>query len=315
MTVQYQSSKGPMAIETMPTPYMINALAKLQREADPARSAEIEAMSAQLAEREAQEADAPPPAGHNNPPEETPPAPLPAAATDTWGAIQAHLDDLLTEARNWADGTAIENQAQANEVARLQDQLREGEGAADDARKLERAPHDVVIEEIQGRYNVYIAPVKNRVPGKVPLARQALANAQTAWLRKVEAANQAEAARLRAIADAELAAAAEKVREAHKSSDLGAVEAAEEIFAEAKATERQATQAETVKAHAFGEGKATGLKTYWETAISDPVIALRWAWANYRPRLEALALDLAKAEVREGKRQIDGFSITSDRRV
>ena len=50
--------------------------------------------------------EAPASIGHNNPP------------ADPFGAISAHIDDLYTEAKNWADGTPIVSQAQADEVSR-----------------------------------------------------------------------------------------------------------------------------------------------------------------------------------------------------
>jgi len=50
MTVQYQGSRGPMEIASMPLPYAQNALAKLQREReDGTRDAEIEALAAHIA--------------------------------------------------------------------------------------------------------------------------------------------------------------------------------------------------------------------------------------------------------------------------
>jgi hypothetical protein len=73
-------------------------------------------------------AEAPAPMGHNKPPEATP-----------YEAIRVHLDDLLTEAANWADGSGVENQAQADEVSRLIEDLRLGLQAADDARVKEGA--------------------------------------------------------------------------------------------------------------------------------------------------------------------------------
>src|SRR3546814_3922920 len=80
----------------------------------------------------------------------------------SWDAIQAHMDDLLTEARNWADGEAIDNQAKADEIGKLRQQLQDAAKLADDARVEEKRPLDEQIAAIQARYNVYIAPLKQR---------------------------------------------------------------------------------------------------------------------------------------------------------
>jgi hypothetical protein len=51
----------------------------------------------------------------------------------------------------------------------------------------EGEPFKVKLDEIQARYNVYIAPTKNKVPGKVPVAMEALKAALKPFLDKLEA--------------------------------------------------------------------------------------------------------------------------------
>lgn len=315
MTVQYQSSKGPMSIEAMPTPYMRNALAKLQREGDPSRQAEIVAMSAQLAEREAQEANAPPPAGHNFPPEETPPVVAVAPQGRPYEAVKAHIDDLYTEAKNWLDGSQIATAAQADEVARLLDLMRQAETTADNARKLENEPFDAGKAEVQARYAPLISDTKTAPKGLTVKAISLLKAAQTTWLLKLEEAQQAEAKRLRDIADAELLKAQQALQDAMATTDLEARDKAEELLVEAKTVDRAATRAENTKAHAQGEFKAVGLRDNWVTTVSNRVKALRWAFGRYPVELEVAALILAKAEVAMGTRSIDGFTIMNERRV
>lgn len=54
MTTHYNGSRGPMLIADMPYPYMLNARDKLVREQkDGERQAEIDAMTARLAEIDA----------------------------------------------------------------------------------------------------------------------------------------------------------------------------------------------------------------------------------------------------------------------
>lgn len=301
----YNGSKGPVLIESMPYPHLANAAEKLRRANDPTRADELAAMDARLAEAAE---DDPAPIGHNVPPEPE----KPVSAT-SWPAIVAHLDDLLTEARNWANGEPVETDAQADEVARLRDQLRTGADLADAARKAERDPHDTVVEEIQGRYNAYIAPLKNRVPGKVSVAIDALNQVGTVWLRKKEAAQALEAKRLREEAEAKANAAAEAIRQS--VGNIEAREEAEVLFTEAKQTERAAVRAETAPVHVFGETRNVGLRDNWVASIADGLEASRWLFLNYRADLEALALAKAQAEVRAGKRTIQGFNIVNDRKL
>jgi 5'-deoxynucleotidase YfbR-like HD superfamily hydrolase len=64
--------------------------------------------------------------------------------------------------------------------------LRAGEAAAEAERLKEKAPLDKQIADIQDRYNEYIAPLKNKKPGKVPMAVSALKALLTPYLQKQE---------------------------------------------------------------------------------------------------------------------------------
>lgn len=318
----YQSSKGPKAIADLPLPYAQNALAKLQRErVDASRDAEIEAIAAHVARlseeiAEAQtseaveaapvEADAVNPRaviGANNPPEPT-----------AFEAVRVHMDDLLVETRNWADGAQVESQDQADEIARLIEQLRLAEKTADDTRKEEVKPLDDARKAIQDRYNVYIAPLTNKQPGKLPLAAKALKAALSPWLQKLEDEKRAEADRLRKEAEAKAAAAAEAARAA-AASDFGATEEAEELIAQATQAEAAANRAANDKAHARGDGKAVGLRSYFTPMLADPKAALGHYVRTQPEAVKAFLIGLAKADVAAGKRQVPGFDIVEERRV
>lgn len=311
----YQSSRGLLAIADMAYPHIANAIAKLERE-----GAENDALPALRARRDAMDAERaasgdPAPSGHNAPPpDETPPAAAPEPGTRPFEAIDAHVRDLYAEAKNWMDGEPIANQGQADAVARLLDMLRQAHSAADAARVLENEPFDTGKAEVQVRYAPLIADTK-AVKGMTVRAIEACRLAATAWLRKVEAEQAAEAARLRKIADDELAAAQAKLREAQATTDLRAVEEAEDIFAQAVTVDRAATRAEGAKAHAHGDGRATGLRDHWIAKVADPTEALRWAWREHRDELQAFALHLAQKDVSAGKRTLPGFTIENERRV
>ncbi len=153
--------------------------------------------------------------GHNQPP-------------TAYEACVAHMDDLLTEARNWADGQKVETQEQADAVDRLIEDLRLAAKAADDARVAEKKPLDDLIQEIQDRFNIYLAPLANKKPGKVPVAMDALKATVTPWKNKLEADRRAQAEEARRIA-AEAAQKAADAMRAAQASDIGAREEAEAL--------------------------------------------------------------------------------------
>ena len=238
--------------------------------------------------------------GGNNPPPMTP-----------WDAIKAHMDDLLVEAHNWADGTIVDSQEQADEASRLVDELRKAAGVADDLRVEEKAPLDVKIAEIQARFNVYIADPKNKVPGKVWKAVAAFKATVKPYLDKLEAERiaAAEAARKRAQEAMEAAAAAAR---AAAPSDLAAQEQAEQLVADAKHAHVEARQIETSRTQARGGERAMGLRTVWKAHMTDPRAALAHYAATRREDIIGLLQRLAEADVREGKRQIPGFDVKSE---
>lgn len=322
MTTHYQSSKGPKAIADMPLRHATNALDRLQRErVDASRDAEIEAIAAHVAKLseeiaeaqtspavEATEATAEKPneravIGGNNPPEPT-----------TFEAIKTHLDDLLIEVRNWADGAKVESQAQADEIARLLEEIRKAEKAADDARQEEVRPLDDQRNAIQARYNAYIAPLKNKQPGKLPLAAQALKATLQPWLQRLEDEKRAEAERLRKEAEEKAKAAAEAARAA-ATNDFGATEEAEELIADAIAADVTAKRAESAKAHAQGDTRAIGLRSYFTPTLTDPKAALAHYVRTYPEDVKAFLMTLARQDVQAGKRTIPGFDVIEERRV
>lgn len=313
----YNGSRGPVLIATMPHPHLVNAHAKLAREGDPARAAEIEAMAAQIAVNDAAHAelseergDDPAPIGHNMPPE-----PTPAVLPGSFDGLKVHCDDLLIEVRNWADGAKIESQAQADEVARLLDEVQKADRAADAARKVEVEPIDRQRDEIQARYNVYIAPLKNKVPGKLPLAAQALKTTLGVWLQKLDDEKRAAAAAAQAEADAKAAEARAAMQDATSAGDFGSMEAAEELFADASKAQADAKRAANDKAQAVGDGRARGLRSYFTPMLADPKAALVHYVSTRPDEVKAFLLTLAKTDVTNGARKIPGFDVVEERRV
>lgn len=247
-------------------------------------------------------AEAPAGQGHNMPP------------MSPYEAVTVHLDGLLLEARNWADGSGVETQAQADDVSRLIEDLRLGERAADDARVTEKEPLDLQIAEIQDRFNVYIAPLKNKKPGKVPVAIEALKATLKPFLDKLAAAKAAEAERLRQEAEAK-AEAARQAAQAAQVDNLESREAAEAMIEAAEEAAKAATRAENDKAQAKGGSRAMGLRTVYRAEITDPKACLIHYANERRADMLEFLLGLAQADVTANRRQIPGVTVHTETRL
>lgn len=320
LATTYHGSKGAVVIATMNGKHAAMAAAKLRREA-PEREAEIAALDAQ-AEKMAAEHDAAqnrpeenPRAvmGGNNPPPEEPAAP-PAGRQP----VEAHVDDLLTEAGNWADGVEITNQAQADEVARLRGELQKAAKLVDDTATEEKRPLNDAINEIGAWQNGYTAKGLRKTPdGKLTKALMATGNLLTNWLAALEREKrrrEAEAAAAAAKAAAEALAARE---EAKASTDLGAIDDADDKLATAEALIRQAkgVSREKVKAGG-GEGmRAQALRSYWTHQTTDYRALLKHVMDTAPDALRGMLDDYARAEVARGIRSLPGVEITEQRRV
>lgn len=244
-------------------------------------------------------ADGAAPIGHNNPP--------------AFDAIKVHVDDLLTEAKNWCDGSAIENQAQADQVARLIDDFRAAAKAADDARKEEAKPFDEAKAAVQAKYAPLIAETKGQT-GVIPRALSALKATLTPWLQKLERERQEAARAAQEEADRKAREAAEAMR-ATSMADLEGREQAEGLVAAAEEAAAAAARIDKDKAHAKGEGRAIGLRKTYRPVLVDRKAALLHYAATRPDDLVTLLCRLAETDVREGKRTIPGFDVIEETKV
>lgn len=212
------------------------------------------------------------------------------------------VEDLLSEARNFLDGEPITNEQQAEAVSSLLNRLRRVSKDADEARKVEKKPHDDAAKAVQSKW----LPITNKADLAITVAKQALAP----WLRAIEDQQKAEAEAARIEADR----MAQLAREAHQTAgDLTAKEDAERLLKAAKAAEKDAARLGKAKAHAKGGERAVGLVDAWAPVLTDPLIAARHYWATRRALLEDWLLDQAEADVRAGQREIPGFEIKLER--
>jgi hypothetical protein len=313
MTMMYQSSKGPVDIATMPLRYAGNALAKLKRE-EPTRTAEIEALEQHCASL-AEEGEENPRVviGNNNPPEETKPM---RETPTSWKTAKLRMDELLDEARG-ITGVEIVTQLMADQAGKL---LRDLQAAADDAdgvRVSEKAPLDEKINEIQDRYNEYIAPMKNKKPGLVRKAETALKNQIAAWLNKLEAEKVARETAAREAAEKAAAEALAAHTAAKQSDDLDEIDAAEDLMAAADSAARDLRQIETQKVQARGDYRAIGLRSVWHAhRIEGEGGKALSHYAKTQPaRVISFIQALADEDVKAGIRNIPGFNVIEERVV
>lgn len=213
------------------------------------------------------------------------------------------IEDLLLEARNYLDGEPIANEEQATAVSSLLNRLRRLKNDADEARKIEKKPHDDAGKAVQAKWQPIIS--------KADLAASTAKRVLAPWLQQVEEKQRAEAEAARVEAE-RLATIAREARQG-AAGDLQAQEDAERLLKAAAAAEKDASRADKQKAHAKGGERAVGLVDRWTPELIDPVAALK----HYRERtpelLKEWLLDQARADVRCGVRSIPGFTINHER--
>lgn len=229
----------------------------------------------------------------------------------TFEAIKINIVDLYAEARLWLDGTPIETQEQADAVNTLKDSIKKAKKAADDAYDEEVRPHQETVKEIQARYNELTGKNKS-VTGLAIKAEQACNAALKPYLLELDRQQQ-EAARLAREEADRLQREAQEAMRQRDAANLAEREAAEALVVEAKKAETAAHKAENVKAHAKGEGRATGLRTIHRAVLADRKEAAAWCWVDHRDELMVFIQDLADKAVRSGARTIPGFEVIEEK--
>lgn len=219
------------------------------------------------------------------------------------------IEELYAEAKHWADGEPIANEKQAEAVQTLMRQVQQAEKDADLERKREAEPFDKAKAEIQDRYNVLIAPLTNKKPGKTALAIKALKETLAPWLQKKDEEQRAAAAAARAAADRAAQEAADALRTS--VGNLEAREQAEAVVQASEQAQRDAKAADAARPQATGQGKAATLRTSYKPVMTDRRLACRWAFEVAPEVFDEVLLKLAEQHVAAGKRgeQLPGFRI------
>lgn len=319
----YKSSKGDVEISTMVLSHAKNALNKLRR-TDPGRADEIEALAAHVekleAEAIAENLNPRAVVGGNNPPPDEPEPKLKGRE-----AIDAHVADLLAEVQGCC--LVIENQEQADVVARLHRDLQRAVKLVDGAAADEKQPHNDAISEIAAWQNGYTAAKLKRTPdGSLTKALLATTNLSSAWLRKQDddrRAREAAAAEAARIAAQEAIAARE---EAKTSTDLDVIDHADDALAQAEALIREAkgVAKERVRSGGGDGFRAMSLRSVWHAEATGEENCWNMALKHYgaipefRDELQALIQKWADRDaLNEAARArgVPGFKFTEERKA
>jgi hypothetical protein len=262
----------------MPFTYANNALSKLRRES-PERLEEIAALEKHLAAIDTGE-NPRVAIGDNNPPEETP-----AVKVEGRAAVEIHVADLLTEAANWADGVPLVNQQQADDVGKLHRMLEQAKNLVEETADEEKKPLNEALKKVADWQNSYTAKGKKTIPdGSLTKAHKATANLTAAWLLKLDnERKEREQATAAKAAEAAKTAIAER-EEAKTSTDLGAMDRAEDSLALAKSLLREAegVSKERVSSGGGSGYRAVTLRSVYHAESTGEAGCWAAAYGHYR---------------------------------
>ncbi len=218
-------------------------------------------------------------------------------------AISLALEDAHTEALNFLDGGAIENQGQADAIGRIVSEVKRLRKDADEKRAEEKRPHDEAGKAVQTKWK----PVLERADDIGRAAQAPL----TAYLHRLEA-EQREAAR---IARAEADRLAQEAIQAERaaSGDLAATEAARALTKAASTAAKDANRAEKAKAHVTGAERAIGLRQSWVSVITDRRELLAHVMRHDPDALTEFLAEYARKHA--GPAQLPGVETTLQRKV
>lgn len=214
------------------------------------------------------------------------------------------IEDLYEEAKQWLDGEPVTKQEQADALNTLQTRIREAAKEAEKNRKAEAKPFDDGKAEVQARYKPVLS--------KAEAAEDAVKASLKPYLLALQRKQEEEAKKAREEAARKQQEAIEAMRQ-RDAANISQAEEAERLVKEAKAAEEAARKAENAKAHAKGEGRATGLRTVHRAVMMDPKEAAAWVWVERRDDLMTFIQEQADKAVRSGLRKIRGFEVIEEK--
>lgn len=209
-------------------------------------------------------------------------------------AFGLHIEELFALVSDTTAGAEVTTDEQDAALDALMDDMRKARKDADAQRAVEKKPHDIAAAAVQSQWK----PLLERCDMGVAEIKKLLTPYRDAKQKaKDEAARAA-----REEADAKQKAA----QEALKSSDD--LESRFKAEAELKQAAKLTAVANKI------DRSATGLRTTWETEVTDYAALLRYVKERRADDLKAWLADLAAGEVRAGVRAIPGV-IISEKKV
>jgi hypothetical protein len=232
--------------------------------------------------------------GHNNPPSE-------------YDIILEAVNDLVEEAKGWADGENVQDEAQEKGVSDLINLLRKQKTAVTKWHKKEKEPYLIAGKAVDAK--------KNDVAKKIDLATDALKNCLAPYLAEKERQRIAEIERQRKEAQEAERKAREAIEAARKENDLEATVERENAIQAAKQAQAQVNKTVKEKANAKSSfGRALTTREDYEVDLMSVEDAFEYFKNN--PKVHDLLSSLALAEARQTKgKHIPGFIVSSKKVV
>jgi len=210
--------------------------------------------------------------GHNNPP-----------ADATFGL---HIDDLFATLSNTLAGGSVDSDEKETAIDQLMDEFRKASKDADEARKVEKKPHDDAGKAVQAKWK----PVIDKADRGVTECKAALTPYRVEKQRIADAAAQ----KAREEAAAKERAAQEALRQ---SDDLEAKFQAEQELEQAKKLSAVANRIDRAP---------TGLRPSWEAELTDKGAALRHYLKTQPDEFSDLLQTLADRDARGARPPVPG---------
>jgi hypothetical protein len=199
-------------------------------------------------------------------------------APDPIDEALAPFGDVLTEAENWLDGSAVENEGQMKAVDAILRQIKAAEKAVKEAEESEAKPIYDQWKAAKARYTPTLTDIDRIKKGLIAIV--------DGFKRKL-AAEKAEAER-KARAEAE--AARRAAEEAARKADVADLEAQRQA-AEAKA----AYDLAQAQAAAAAKDTVKGMRKVTRYEITDHRALLNWIAVNDRDAITAFIEEYARS--------------------
>lgn len=219
---------------------------------------------------------------HNNPP-------------DPIDEALAPFGDFISEAENWLDGAAVENEGQMKAVDDLTKQLKAAKKAVEAAEESEAKPFYDQWKAAKARYKPTLDDLDRLVKGLVA--------AVDGFKRKLAAEK----------AEAERKAREEAARAMREAQEAARAAAASDIEAQRAAAAAQAAAEEAQRiAAAASKDTVKGMRTVTRYEITDHRALLNWIARNDREAMTAFIEEWARRNHKE-KQSAEGLRVWQEK--